>query len=140
MRGVTESKAQHFSTSGSPGAGGQLQQGQLGPAPSEPVQGLNAVEGCGRAARKSIAPTKAITSDDLRRLNHKRKRALVVGIALGAALLVVGDSSWRSEWPGLHRAIQWTDLMLIGVCMAHVVHALYIARFSTFACSCAPCH
>jgi len=36
---------------------------------------------------------------------------------LGAALPIVVDSSWRSEWPGLHRAIQWTGLMLIGVCI-----------------------
>jgi protein-S-isoprenylcysteine O-methyltransferase Ste14 len=65
----------------------------------------------------SIAPTNAVRSDDLRRLKHRRKQVLVVGIAFGAALLTIVDSSWRSEWPRVHRGIQWTGLMLILVCI-----------------------
>jgi|SRR5215510_8999989 len=86
----------------------------------------------------SIAPTKAITSDDLRRQNHKRKQVLVVGIALGAALLIAVDSRRRSEWPGLHRAIQWTGLMPIGVCIfwAHVVHAAPLIAIKAVARDC----
>jgi protein-S-isoprenylcysteine O-methyltransferase Ste14 len=65
----------------------------------------------------SIAPTNAVRSDELRRLKHRRKQVLVVGIAFGAALLTIVDSSWRSEWPRVHRGIQWTGLMLILVCI-----------------------
>jgi protein-S-isoprenylcysteine O-methyltransferase Ste14 len=75
----------------------------------------------------SIAPTKAVSSDHLRRLQQRRKQVLVVGIAFGVALLTLVDSSWRSDWPRTHRSIQGTGLMLILVCIfGRTWCALYI--------------
>ena len=65
----------------------------------------------------SMAPSKSVTRDDLRRLMHKRKQVLVVGIAFGVSLLSVVDTSWRIDWPRTYRAIQWSGLMLILVCI-----------------------
>jgi protein-S-isoprenylcysteine O-methyltransferase Ste14 len=58
-----------------------------------------------------------MTGTDLQRLQRRRKQVLIVGIAVGLALLAVTDSNWRIGWPRAHRSIQWSGLLLILVCI-----------------------
>jgi protein-S-isoprenylcysteine O-methyltransferase Ste14 len=64
-----------------------------------------------------ISPIKATTGAELQRLQQRRKQVLIVGIAIGVALLAVTDSSWRTAWPRTHRSIQWSGLLLILTCI-----------------------
>jgi protein-S-isoprenylcysteine O-methyltransferase Ste14 len=50
-------------------------------------------------------------------MQRRRKRVMVGGIALGLALLAVTDSSWRTDWPRMLRAIQGLGLALVLVCI-----------------------
>ena len=54
---------------------------------------------------------------DLQQMQRTRKRVLVGGIAAGLALFAVTDATWRTSWPGAHRAIQGLGLVLILVCI-----------------------
>jgi protein-S-isoprenylcysteine O-methyltransferase Ste14 len=65
----------------------------------------------------SVLPIMPTTAADLQQLQRKRKRALVVGIVCGLALLAITDTAWRAEWPRVHRVIQWSGLVLILFCI-----------------------
>ena len=58
-----------------------------------------------------------MTGTDLQRLQRRRKQVLIVGIAVGIVLFAITDSSWRMMWPGIHRSIQWSGLLLILICI-----------------------
>ena len=64
-----------------------------------------------------ISPIRAMTGTELQRLQHRRKQVLIVGIAVGLALMTITDSSWRIAWPRTHRGIQWSGLLLILICI-----------------------
>jgi protein-S-isoprenylcysteine O-methyltransferase Ste14 len=64
-----------------------------------------------------VLPIMPTTAADLQQLQRKRKRALVVGIVCGLALLAITDPAWRAEWPRVHRVIQWSGLVLILFCI-----------------------
>lgn len=73
------------------------------------------------------APTRTMTGADLQRLQQKRKRVLILGVVLLLALLAISDSSWRVGWPRVHRAIQWSGLLMILTCiLGRTWCALYI--------------
>jgi protein-S-isoprenylcysteine O-methyltransferase Ste14 len=68
-----------------------------------------------------------MTGADLQRLQQRRKRVLVIGVFILVALLAISDSSWRVGWPRVHRAIQWSGLLMILVCiLGRTWCALYI--------------
>lgn len=74
-----------------------------------------------------ISPIKAATGTELQRLQQRRKQVLIVGAVAAIVLMAVSDSSWRIDWPSVHRAIQWTGLLLILVCiLGRTWCALYI--------------
>jgi protein-S-isoprenylcysteine O-methyltransferase Ste14 len=74
-----------------------------------------------------ISPIKAATGTELQRLQQRRKQVLIVGAVAAIVLMAISDSSWRMDWPRVHRGIQWTGLLLILVCiLGRTWCALYI--------------
>ncbi len=65
----------------------------------------------------SVLPIMPANGADLQQLQRKRKQVLVAGIVCGLALLAITDPTWRTEWRRLHRAIQFSGLLLILVCI-----------------------
>ncbi len=55
--------------------------------------------------------------DGLQQLQRRRKQALRVLAALCVALLLVGESSWRTAAPGLLTGLQFLGLLLILLCI-----------------------
>lgn len=80
-------------------------------------ESLNAANGRGMSEPKGDLPFRAMTGTDLQRLQHRRKQVLIVGVAVGIALLAITNSNWRIEWPRIHRGIQWSGLLLILICI-----------------------
>jgi protein-S-isoprenylcysteine O-methyltransferase Ste14 len=69
-----------------------------------------------------------MTGVDLQRVQQKRKRVLTVGIVAILAVFALSDSAWRVDWPRTDRAIQWSGLGLIFMCLlGRTWTALYIA-------------
>jgi protein-S-isoprenylcysteine O-methyltransferase Ste14 len=64
-----------------------------------------------------MATTSTVTAANLRDLQRKRKQVLVVLVAVAIMLLAVTDSSWRVEASRVHRALQWSGLLLILFCI-----------------------
>jgi protein-S-isoprenylcysteine O-methyltransferase Ste14 len=64
-----------------------------------------------------VSPTRTMTGADLQRLQQRRKRVLIVGVLFLLALLTISDSAWRVGSPRTHRAVQWSGLLLILMCI-----------------------